>query len=179
MESDAELVQRARHGDSQAFGALCCRYERSAVAFAISRGSDLQSAEDAVQEAMILAYHRISQLEDDGRFSAWLFSIVFRQVADQKRGRQDGHYQIGNCDEHLRIVSERAGPNADWIDREQLLCLIAKLPELDQQLIGLRYFDGFSMAEIAQITGRPLGTITKQISRTVIKLRELYQESES
>jgi Sigma-70, region 4 len=54
-----------------------------------------------------------------------------------------------------------------WIDNEYLLSLIARLPEPEGVLIGLRYFDGHSMAEIAAISARPLGTVTKQLSRAM------------
>ena len=43
-------------------------------------------------------------------------------------------------------------------------------------LIGLRYFDGLSMAEIASISGQPLGTVTKQLSRAIARLRSWYDE---
>ena len=63
-----------------------------------------------------------------------------------------------------------------WIEHEYLLSLIARLPENQRVLIGLRYFDGQSTGEIAEITGRPVGTVTKQLSRAMGRLRAWYDE---
>jgi RNA polymerase sigma-70 factor, ECF subfamily len=50
------------------------------------------------------------------------------------------------------------------------------LPEREAMLIGLRYFDGHSMAEIATISEQPVGTVTKQLSRAIARLRSWYGE---
>jgi len=51
-----------------------------------------------------------------------------------------------------------------------------KLPERSRRLLMLRHFGGHSVADIATICGRPVGTITKQISRGYARLREQLQE---
>lgn len=61
---------------------------------------------------------------------------------------------------------------SDWIDREFIYELVQKLSEADQLLIGLRYFDGHDFAAIAQILGRPVGSITKQLSRAIKTLEK-------
>ena len=58
-----------------------------------------------------------------------------------------------------------------WIENEHLLTLVGRLPDHERVLVGLRFFDGHSLAEVATITGRPLGTVTKQLSRAIARLR--------
>jgi len=65
---------------------------------------------------------------------------------------------------------------SDWIEKERLLNLISRLPDHERVLIGLRFFDGQSVAEIAQITARPVGTVTKQLSRAIARLRVLFDK---
>ena len=63
-----------------------------------------------------------------------------------------------------------------WIDFEHLRNLFARLPERERLLIGLRYFDGHSVAEIAAILARSPGTVTKQLSRTIARLRSWWDK---
>jgi RNA polymerase sigma-70 factor, ECF subfamily len=58
-----------------------------------------------------------------------------------------------------------------WIEHEHLLSLVARLPDHERVLIGQRYLDGHSIAEIAAITSRPIGTVTKRLSRAIARLR--------
>ena len=53
---------------------------------------------------------------------------------------------------------------------------MAGLPEREQRLLMLRHFGGHSIAEIAAMVGRPIGTVTKQISRGYARLRERFAE---
>lgn len=46
----------------------------------------------------------------------------------------------------------------------------------ERVLVGLRYFDGYNTAEIAQITARPIGTVTKQLSRATRRLRSWWDK---
>ena len=63
-----------------------------------------------------------------------------------------------------------------WIDHDVLLRLVSRLPDRERVLVGLRYFDGHSMAEIAEIAGRPVGTVTKQLSRAIARLRAAWNK---
>ena len=62
-----------------------------------------------------------------------------------------------------------------WVDDEvqEVLSGISRLPPHEQAVLGLRYFDGFSVKEIAAMTDRSVGTVTKQISRALTRLRRV------
>jgi RNA polymerase sigma-70 factor (ECF subfamily) len=55
-----------------------------------------------------------------------------------------------------------------------LLAAVMSLPERERRLLMLRHFGGYSVAEIAHIVGRPVGTVTKQLSRGYARLRERF-----
>lgn len=168
MSSDAELIDRALRGDVDAFGQLVGRYERTLLAAALAESRDLHVAEDVVQATLLLAFRRLSTLRDKGKFGPWLMQIVRRQVVDAIRSRRvpatiplETTEPPGAEDANLQA----------WIDNEHLLGLVARLPEHERILVGLRYFDGHSMAQVAAISARPLGTVTKQLSRAIARLR--------
>jgi RNA polymerase sigma-70 factor (ECF subfamily) len=171
--SDSELVDRVRRGDVESFGALSRRYERSVLAIALAGLHDIHAAEDVVQSTLLLAFRQLATLNNSSKFGPWLVQIARRQVIESVRKRPVS-VAIGG-----RQCLEPAACDvaaSDWIEKEQLLKLISLLPDRERVLIGLRFFDGHSVAEIAQITARPVGTVTKQLSRAIARLRVLFDK---
>lgn len=169
MDSDAELVARTRRGDLDAFSHLCERYEKTLLAVAVSKLRDFHAAEDVVQASLLLAFRRLDTLRDNEKFSSWLLQIAYRQVVEVVRAQRMPVSVSLNGSEHGAAADAQLQA---WIDNEHLLSLVARLPEPEALLIGMRYFDGHSMAQIAAILARPVGTVTKQLSRAVARLRE-------
>ena len=73
---DRELVERARAGDRAAFDALAERHRATAFGAAYALLGDAHDAEDATQEALTQAWHRLADLREPDRFPGWLYRIV-------------------------------------------------------------------------------------------------------
>jgi RNA polymerase sigma-70 factor (ECF subfamily) len=173
VKTDAQLVAQVRLGDLESFGTLVERYERTLLAVALGVLRDFHRAEDVVQATLLLAFRRLSTLQDDEKFGAWVIQIARTQALEAARSRSvPATVSLGP--EH-ELGSDGVGTNG-WIEFEQVLSLVAQLPDPDRALIGLRYFDGHSMSEIASLVGRPLGTITKQLSRAIVRLRSCWEK---
>ena len=173
MVSDAQLVASVRLGDVEAFGQLAERYERSLLAIALAKARDFHEAEDIVQTTLLVAFRRLGTLHDECKFGPWLMQIARRQLVEAFRTRRIPAALPLN--DHLYEKGDDASARFT-IENEHLLSLVARLPEREGMLISLRYFDGHSMAEIASISAQPLGTVTKQLSRAIARLRSWYDE---
>lgn len=173
MATDTELVARVRRGDIEAFGELAERHERSLLAAVLVNVHDVQAAEDLVQEALLLAFRRLGTLRDENKFGPWLMQIARRQVVDAIRSRRVP--TAGRMDDPEPEVAQNDNSQI-WIEHEHLLGLVSRLPDHERVLIGQRYFDGHSVAEIAAITSRPIGTVTKQLSRAIARLRSWWDK---
>ncbi len=172
--SDAELVARVRQGDVEAFGPLAMRYEKTLLAATIAHLRDIHTADDVVQATMLRAFQRLNTLRDDSKFGPWLMQIARRQMVDAVRARP---VSVTVPVEEFDTEGLADAPGGDvWIENEYLLDVVARLPDHERLLIGLRYFDGHAMAEIAEITSRPLGTVTKQLSRAIARLRSWWDK---
>ncbi len=168
MQSDSQLVSAALRGDQAAFATLVDRYQRAARAAAFHRLGDHHAAEDAAQEAFVVAYRKLPRLREGSLFGRWLLTIVRRQAQRIGRARR----RDVPLDDAAHVAEpERAGLDHD---AEFLLAALMELPERERQLLMLRHFGGRSVAEIAQIVGRPVGTVTKQLSRGHARLRERF-----
>lgn len=76
MDEVSKLVARAKEGDADAFTALVQRYQSMAFGYAYANLGDFDLAEDAAQQAFIVAYHNLANLRHPERFGGWLRGIV-------------------------------------------------------------------------------------------------------
>ncbi len=125
------------------------------------------AAEDLAQETFLKALRGLAGLRDDGSFGSWLLTIadnlgrnwMDRRSTEEKHREGVAHRPIEESVEHVPIAEA-----------------IATLsPEL-QQLLALRFEKGMSCESIARETGRPLGTVTKMLSRAYEELRKRLPE---
>ena len=170
--SDSQIVDRVtRGGDVQAYGILVGRYERSALAAVLPVLPDVHAAQDVVQDAFVQAYLGIATLRDATRFAPWLLTIAAREAL--RAAKRERRSPVGLGASEPAGFSSAADAEAVLDDeRRRLLDGVRQLPEHERDVVSLRYFDGHGVHDIADITGRPVGTVTKQLSRALQRLRE-------
>jgi RNA polymerase sigma-70 factor, ECF subfamily len=165
---DAALVRATLAGDPRAFGDLVRRYQTAACAVARAVVRDRHAAEDAAQEAFLTAFSRLGDLRDPAAFGGWLI-----RIARQKAAR---------IAEKVRVtvpVPDAATDAPEPDDRGRaLLAAAMALPEAEAQVVVLHYFDEHPVPAVAAILGRPVGTVTKQLSRAYARLRTLLTEDD-
>ena len=143
MVPDAELVDRARSGDLQAYGTLVDRYQRAVLAAVLPLVGNRHAAEDAAQDVLAQGYFKLAHLRDGARFGAWLLRIARREaVRLSKTLRRTRAVPIDSA-----IEPAPAGSNGRLLDedKEHLLWHVHRLPLHEQLAVSLRYFDGHSV----------------------------------
>jgi RNA polymerase sigma-70 factor, ECF subfamily len=163
---DAELVRATLAGDRKAFGELVRRYQTGACAAARAVVRDRHAAEDAAQDAFLTAFAKLGDLRDPAAFGGWLLRIA-RQKA----------LRIGEKVRATVPVPDTAAADPESADGgHALLAAVMALPEAEAQVVVLHYFDEHSVPAVAAILGRPVGTVTKQLSRAYARLRTTLPE---
>ena len=167
MEEET-LVRAARRGDRAAFDRLVERYAHAVVARQYGWTKDPAAAEDLAQETFLRAWQGLGRLEDLRAFGSWLLSI----------GGFVGQEWLRRKQLDLKARASLAAPAADRREesREEgpdpvLARALSELAPEVQQLLALRHDRGMSCEEIARELGRPLGTVTKTLSRAYEQLR--------
>jgi RNA polymerase sigma-70 factor (ECF subfamily) len=165
LQSDADVVAAVSAGDTAAYAILVRRYERLVRATVLRRIGDRHLAEDVVQESFLSAFESLGTLRNGDVFGAWLLGIARNQTL--RSHRSAARRDVGVVD-----LDSLPGARADGMNTESsdLLELVERLPEHERILVGLKHFEGHTAAEIATITGRPIGTVTKQLSRAYERL---------
>ena len=170
MPSTEELLRASQQGETSAFAELVRCYERAAIITAHAVLGDFHLAQDAAQEAFLIAHQRLGQLRHAAAFGPWLLRIARRRALRFRRRRTAERTVAGGVD-------RAAAESSDWMEPyQEVVAQIARLPEHERIVVVMRYVDGRSMKEIAEATGRPVGTITKQLSRALERLREWLVE---
>lgn len=173
MQTDAELVKACLDGEKEAFGTLVERYERSVRAIALDILRDYHGVGDVSQESFIAAYQKLSGLRKAEAFGPWLMKITRRCALDAVKRR----IKRASLDSAINVAAESTDGQLDE-DKQRLLSAVVKLPRGEKQVVMLRYFSGRSVKDVADIVGRNVCTVTKQLSRAHKRLRNLLRESE-
>jgi RNA polymerase sigma factor (sigma-70 family) len=163
-----ELVERAGHGDHDAFAELVrgAIARLDATARLILRDPEL--ARDAVQEALVGAWRDLPGLRDPDRLDAWLHRLIVHSCLDmlRRRRRRPQEVELGPFDS-MTVV----GLESDVADREVLNDALRHLnPEL-RALIVVHYFLDLPLSETAEILGIPTGTAKSRLNRALAAMR--------
>jgi len=157
---DRDLVEAARRGDREAYADLIRPRANRLYALAQRILRDVDHTEDAVQEALVIAWRDLPGLRDPERFDAWLHRLVVRAcVREAMRQRR----LVANL--RVLTVDHPAGPD-DYLsvaDRDQLERGFRRLDPQQRAILVLRHFAGFEPTEIADILGVPAGTARSRL----------------
>lgn len=173
MAADLPLVELARSGDEAAFEALLLPMVEPALRLAYALLRDRQAAEDAVQEACVKAWRRLSQFRYGSSLKPWFLSIVANQCKSMLRNRWWG----------VLKRDELTGPFvADGSElaagRMDLRSALQQLSVENRLVIYLFFVEGMPQEEIARMLGVRVGTVKSRVHRSLVKLRAFLEEGE-
>jgi len=163
-----QLVERARHGDRDAFAALAERSLARLVGAAGLIVRDSSAAEDVAQEALVRAWRDLPSLRDPDRFDAWLHRLLVRASLDHLRRHR--HELVIDPSNPIVELGAMAVENS-VADRDELDRGLRRLPHAMRLVVVLRYYLQLSDGEIAAATGLPVGTVKSRMHRALNSLR--------
>jgi RNA polymerase sigma-70 factor, ECF subfamily len=174
MDGDNELVQRAQNGDTQAFGELVLKHQQFVYNLALRGLGNPEDAQDLAQEAFLKAWRGLPSFRKEAQFRTWLYRITVnlcynrRPQMRKEIGAQDIDSVVEMADTSKRQVAEQAEFEEM---RRYLLQKLEDLPRGYRILILLRYQQGLSYDEMAEVMDVPLGTIKTGLFRAHQLLR--------
>ncbi len=168
------LVLRSRQGDDDAFGELVRRWQERLRQYAYRLILSDATAYDIVQETWCAVIKSLHRLEDVSLFPSWLYAVHHRKCIDWLRKEKRRALKARTLTDNVCTAPDQQhNPNEDLLETA-----IRKLSPDRKALIGLRYKEGFSTEEIAEILKIPKGTVQSRLHRTITELRtRVEQES--
>ena len=173
-QNDETLVMLTLAGNQDAYEGLVLRYQKAVLSAALSVTHREFMAEDAAQDAFVTAWMKLDSLQEPAKFAPWVCRIA-KNCAMNMLGRYRDFLPFEDL-ENLNLTEEQAQNPAELYVRseedEELHKTIAKLSEKVRIVIYLHYFEGLSIAEIADRTRTSVGTVKWQLHDGRKKLRK-------
>jgi RNA polymerase sigma-70 factor (ECF subfamily) len=162
------LVESARRGDEASFTELARDAADRLIAIAFRILRDVDTAEDAVQQALVAAWRELPSLRDPDRFDAWLSRLVVHACyAEHRRAKRRAAI--------LAVVSDEPAVTADAsaavADRDQLERGFRRLSIEHRAVFVLHHHEGMTLAEVGQALGIPTGTAKSRLHYATNALR--------
>lgn len=170
MSSDniINLVKKAQSGDVDSFGELYSVFATDMYRFALYQTSDKTLAEDAVGDAVLLAFKNIRQLKKPGAFKSWLFSILLNCC----RSKQKEKMTFAKSEELFSCESIPA-TTGDYSENASLKAALSALDERDREIFLLFVLFGYTSGEIASMLNLKAGSVRSRLSRARTKMKEM------
>ncbi len=179
QENNWRLVECAQDGDQHAFGLLYDHYVDVVFRYVLFRVKDRALAEDVTSETFLRALRRIGTISYQGRdVGAWFITIARNLIFDHVKSSRY-RLELASADpSDAAPVAEitRSGPDdqviADATNDELMRC-VARLGEDQREVVTLRFLQGLSVAETAEVMQRGEGAIKALQHRAVRRLAAL------
>ncbi len=162
-------VDRARAGDHAAFSWLLARYRQRTVRLAAHVLRRPGEAEDAAQEAFVLAFRKLSSFRGNAKFYTWLYAIVVRVCLDRKRSAR------WQAESGCQRAVDLAGAESGVEDRLLVEALLDRLSPPMRAALVLREQEGLEYDEIASVLRIPIGTVRSRLNSARAQFRALWQ----
>jgi RNA polymerase sigma factor (sigma-70 family) len=161
-----ELVRGCQQGQPRAQRAFYERYQAPMLGVCVRYARTVAEAEDIFQEAFVKVFAHIDELVKPESADSWVKSVVVRTAINYYHGvtRHQEHLTSYEAiseppasDDHLPLVA--------GYDHEAILGLLARLPDAYRLVVNLYLIEGYTHAEIAQLTNVPEATTRSRFSR--------------
>jgi RNA polymerase sigma-70 factor (ECF subfamily) len=164
--NDREVIDACQRGDPEAFRALFETYKDKVYSIALRYCCDSAAAMDIAQETFLKLLSSIQDFRGEAGFDSWLYRLVVNCCLDrQRRGRRLIPFLKDLAD--LVCVSRETALNALLRSEEErhVQEAVGKLSPEQRMAVVLRYTEGLSYEEIAQISGCSKGTVASRLNR--------------
>ncbi|GAB4526621.1 MAG: sigma-70 family RNA polymerase sigma factor [Anaerolineales bacterium] len=177
-EAERSMVRRAQQGDVDAFAALYRQYYDAIYTFLYYRTRDRALAEDLTADVFVRMIEKIATFRDTGRpFLAWLYTLARNHWVDATR-RLKRAPEWAPLAHELQTPAHHA-PEVQAGRQLQAECIHRLLPHLtpeQQQVIALKFLQGYGNEEVAAALGKPVGAVKSLQHRALTTLKRLLEE---
>lgn len=178
------LLEKARHGDQEAFGELVRLYEKKVYALTLRMCKNPDDAAEAAQEAFLAAWQGLKFFRGEASFSTWLYRLASNACVDllrkEQRHKAAAGPSLNDADTYIEVADDAATPQelAERSElREQIEEGLQSLSPEHREVLILRELHQLSYDEIAQTLDLDTGTVKSRISRGRKALRNFLLQS--
>ena len=176
VRTDNELIRESHAGNHSAFKELVRRYEDCVASTVIGMLGFRPEAEDVGQEVFIRFFHSLGNFKGKSSLKTYLTRIAINLSLNELRRRKRHRFRVVNepVEERIDIQDETA--DCEFNDEKEMVSrALEKLKPEFRMVIVLRFLDGYSTREIAEILQIPEGTVLSRLARAMKKLKTILE----
>ncbi|MFT4415451.1 sigma-70 family RNA polymerase sigma factor [Fredinandcohnia humi] len=167
-----KLVHKAQKGNDKAFLKLFQQYEEDVYRMAYVYVKNESDALDVVQEVAYRSFKNIDTLKHPEYFKTWLIRIAITCSIDLIRKNKKVVHLKPEYNETIGLEDE------DIPLSITLQELLEQLNEHERSIVMLKFYEGYSFKEIADMVNMPLGSVKSVLYRALVKLRKECKEAD-
>lgn len=186
--TDSLLISQYQNGNEEALSTLIHRYQRELFTFILYKINDQDLANDVFQDTFIkiIVMLKEGRYNEEGKFILWAKRIAQNLIIDHFRAKAK-NIKVSETtfeSDEFSIFDLIKEPSENIEDQlvslqiqEDLLKMLQFLPQNQQEVIKLRFFDGLSFKEIADHTDMSINTTLGRVRYALINLRKIMEEN--
>jgi RNA polymerase sigma-70 factor (ECF subfamily) len=176
-ETDVELINRWKSGDSRAATQLVGRHSQALARFAASAG-EREGIEELVQDTFVRAFASLDSFRGESTLRTWLFTIERRLMLDRRRAERRSKETVPVEDsDHVSEYGALDSLIAEEAQEKVRLSLDALSPT-QREVFTLRVQQGLSYKEIAQVVGSTEGAARVHYHNAIRTVKEFLKDEE-
>ena len=177
-ELDGALLERVVKGDRAALTQLYGRYHGPVLRFVQRLTGDIETAQEAVNDVMLVVWQSASSFAGRSRVSTWIMGIAYRKAMKLRTRLQrwTGRFKAADWSEVVERTVGTEGHTQGLAERDLMYRAIQQLPPKQRAVVELTYYFGYSYDEIAEIVDCPANTVKTRMFHARAKLRQLLPQ---
>ncbi|MBO5614687.1 MAG: sigma-70 family RNA polymerase sigma factor [Prevotella sp.] len=185
--TDEELALEYMEGNNRAFDILLNRTQTGIFSYIVFIVRNREVADDIFQDTFLKAIQKLQmrKYSPTGKFNAWMIRIAHNAIMDYYRRQKAKHLIDAEGDDLL--IAQMSDKQILETSREDLLAnaqvmddvrnMIDYLPEVQSEIVKMRYYQNLSFKEISEITGASINTCLGRMRYALINMRRLAKEN--
>lgn len=169
------IVLRCQRGEERAFEELVERWERPLFYYIRRIVSSEEEAWDVLQDTWLSVIRGIRKLREPGALSAWLYRIARNRAISHFR-KQPPFQSMTNDHGEMEVADEGAEVSLAGLEAREVHRALGSLSLPHREVLTLRFLEDFTLAEIAEIIGAPMGTVKSRLFHAKRALRSVLDE---
>jgi RNA polymerase sigma-70 factor (ECF subfamily) len=174
QNEEAQIVARVLKGDRQEYALLVEKYKSPIYNLAYRMTGNPEDAADLTQETFIRAYLYLWRYDARKKFFSWLYTISLNIIKNHLR--KNKRYKSAEEINTSSMADNNSSPEVKIIEAQEVNSGLSRLDHEQRAFLILKYQQGLSFEEIAEITGKTLSAVKMNIYRGLEKLKELMKE---
>ncbi|MEW6264528.1 MAG: RNA polymerase sigma factor [Thermodesulfobacteriota bacterium] len=178
QDRENEIIRRVKGGDREAFSLLVEEYKAPVFNLAIQMTGRYEDADDLAQDTFLKAYVSLWFFEEGRRFFPWLYTIALNLIRNhlkrQRRFRQTDYRDFTHIPDLAQGAEERIARHQE---AAMMRSNLARLPLSLREAVLLRYGQGLTFEQAADVLGISIGATKMRVLRGLEQMRRLMEES--